>query len=481
MKGIIIVASIFLLAAGPASAQEEEPAPAAPAVDPEELEEAKETAAAALKAAEEAKLAAQGAQAAADAATEELEALKAEQEKKEQKKKKKKKDEEEGKTYKGALKQDPGLKIGARLFVMWSLTSDKSDPIHEFEVNMARLKLTWSQWKLVEAVLKLDVDHLVMDASTAAILRDVYVRIQPFPWLGLRVGQFKKPFSKIELTSRRRLPFITRGKTNGWIAEDLAFGDRDIGLMLEGRIWEKIRLDYMIGVFNGAGMNVRELDLTARKDLVFRLETRPVKWLSFGANASLKFIEKEDLDLFSRGADLTAEYHDDWVTLGLDTDFEEYARDRFRDEHSWMTGVAWMTGVDVLIRIQKMRILVENLFGESWWFRSEDYSYSWSLVLSLSYKWKIAREWKIWLEPALRGEMITLLPGPGRWSARMWQIVPGVNLHLGRHVRVMVHGDFVITEDDEPDESTGDGLWPGEWPGPWRDTARLMVQLAFSI
>ncbi len=458
------ILAALILAAAPAGAQEAEPPEPPPSVDQEKLAEAQETAAAALEAAGEAKQAAQEAQAAADAATEELEALKAELKKK-QEKKEEKKEKKKTKTFQGAIEEDPGLKIGARLYLMWALQYEDDEPLHAFSVNMARVKLTWSQWKLVEAVLKLDVDHLIMDASTAAIVRDVYVRIQPFAWLGLRIGQFKKPFSKVELTSRAKLPFINRGISNDWIAEELGYGDRDLGLQLEGRIWKKIKLDYMIGVFNGAGMNVREMDINGQKDLVFRLEARPVKWLSLGVDASLKIIGRDDLPRF-----IDEENFPDGYTM-----------DDFKDEHGWMTGVPWMTGVDVMLRIHKMRILVENLFGESWWFRTADYRYTWSLALMLSYEWRLVEDWKISLEPALKAEMLTLLPRAGEWSARMWQIVPGMNLHLGKFVRVMINGEFVITEDSEPDESTGDGLWPGEWPGPWKNESRLLVQVAFSI
>lgn len=412
----------------------------------------------ALKVAEEAKQAAKEAQAVAEAAVQALEELKAQKAAKTEKK-------ERAQTYSGALRTEPGLEVGARLFLMWAMQVEDDEPLHDFSVNMARIKFTWSQWKLIEAVLKLDVDHLIEDAPRAAVARDVYVRVMPWSWLGLRIGQFKKPFSRLELMSRGRLPFVDRGVSNDWVVEELGYGDRDIGLQLEGRIWKKIKLDYMLGVFNGAGMNAREMDINGHKDFVLRLEARPKKWLSVGVNASLKFIEPGDLPRFIDPIDLP----------------DGYSLDDFKDDHAWMTGLAWMTGADALVRIGKVRILVENQFGESWWFRSADSRYSWAMVLQLSYKWRLFEDWEVYLEPVLRGEMLSLLPKAGQKSARLWQVVPGINLHLGDHVRLMIDGEFLITQGSEPDESTNDGLWPGEWPGPWRNTSRLLIQVAFGI
>ena len=80
-------------------------------------------------------------------------------------------------------------------------------------------------------------------------------------------------------------------------------------------------------------------------------------------------------------------------------------------------------------------------------------------------------------------ETLTLLTDSGEWRARMWSLVPGVNLHIGKHVRVMLNGEFVLTEGSESDidGAPWENLWPNEWPGNWAESKRLLLQLAFSI
>ncbi|MBN1654533.1 MAG: hypothetical protein JXA30_12245 [Deltaproteobacteria bacterium] len=375
--------------------------------------------------------------------------------------------------YLGALKQEPGLNIGARLYTQWMLRDEPDQPSNEFRINIARFQLTWTQWKLVKAQIELDADQLVEDAGDTALLRDFYVRVQPRYWIGARIGQFKRPFSRVELTSRQTLPFINRGIGNDYITEHLLYGDRDIGLMLEGRLLKQIELDYAIGVFNGMGKNAQEIAPGGSKDIAARLETRPVKWISLGANASFKYLDREDLlGLIDR---------DNFASVDPREYPNGYSEYDFMAEHEWMAGFAWMTGIDAALRVEKLRIVLEGMLGENWWF--ERYPKIWSALLTLSYKYKLIKGWPLWVEPVFRAEVLTVLRSMDDWRVRMWQLVPGVNLHLGKHVRLMIEGEFVLTQGNEAmiDGSRKDGLWPNEWPGLFADFNRLIVQLAFSM
>ncbi|MCB9641600.1 MAG: hypothetical protein H6728_00785 [Myxococcales bacterium] len=71
------------------------------------------------------------------------------------------------------------------------------------------------------------------------------------PWLRVRVGQFKRPFSRQFLTSGRRLELVGRS-----ILHDFFWIDRDIGAMLHGR---GRYFDWSIGVFNGTTSDTRFL------------------------------------------------------------------------------------------------------------------------------------------------------------------------------------------------------------------------------
>ncbi|MEM9488207.1 MAG: porin, partial [Myxococcota bacterium] len=69
----------------------------------------------------------------------------------------------------------------------------------------------------------------------------------------LRVGQFKKPFSRQQINSSSRLEFVDRPITNG--ASDAG---RDIGVMLHNNYDASVSppIEWALGVFNGTGTDV---------------------------------------------------------------------------------------------------------------------------------------------------------------------------------------------------------------------------------
>jgi hypothetical protein len=374
----------------------------------------------------------------------------------------------------GALKGKPGFGVDANLAAMWMLRDELLQPTNEFRVNQARVELSWTQWKLIKAVVGIEAKGLLMGDGDTAILRDVYVRVQPLAWLGLRVGQFKKPFGKIELTGRGKLPVIRRGAANDYACDQLLYGGRDIGAMLEGRLVKSVKLDYAIGVFNGLGPNTTEIGLDGTKDLAARLEIEPAEWLGIGADASFKFIERGDLPGFVNQDNFDAVQEDEYP-LG-------YSATDFKNEYAWMAGTAWMVGMDVVVKPDKLRVVLEGNLGENWWFQK--YPYVWSAALVASYKFRLVKGVPLWLEPAVRGEVMSFLTdGMDNWRARLWTIAPGVNLHVGKHVRLMIDGEFQFAQGTEAsfDGTRRSGLWPNEYAGNWADSKKLMIQLGFNI
>lgn len=81
-----------------------------------------------------------------------------------------------------------------------------------------------------------------------AELKDFYADYEFMDTVRLRVGQYKKPFSRQQLTSSGKQQFVDRDAT------DKAFGaGRDIGLMLHNGYSKSPTFEYALGIFNGTG------------------------------------------------------------------------------------------------------------------------------------------------------------------------------------------------------------------------------------
>lgn len=346
-----------------------------------------------------------------------------------------------------------------RLYALWRLTDDVEDPGNEFLLNTARLQATWEPAGWIEMVLELEAEELLQAGSARGLLRDAYVELSPFRWLRVTAGQFKRSFSRIERTPRRNLRTIDRGLANRWIVERLGYGGRDLGVALTGRLWDAARLDYAVGVFNGPGEGLLESGGDGLKDLSARLEARPVDWFSFGLSVSLDTLETADLPRLVEPEVLER-------------------NPSFVDDFGWLAGSWWMAEADVMFRPADLRLLVEASLGENWWYEGAPLTSA--VTFEASYEFALSDEWDVGLEPVFRGELV--LPRIAERAQRKWRATAGVNLLLGRYVRVMVEGQFTRVEGEEPNlERTPGGLAPDEWPGGWESVNCLLVQLAVDV
>lgn len=91
--------------------------------------------------------------------------------------------------------------------------------------------------------------RMLFSLTSASPALDCYADYAFRDELVLRVGQFKTPFTRANLTYGEDLAFPERTRT----LEHLRY-DRDIGVGLHGRLADD-RLDYFVGVLNGAGAN----------------------------------------------------------------------------------------------------------------------------------------------------------------------------------------------------------------------------------
>lgn len=125
---------------------------------------------------------------------------------------------------------------------------------------------------------------------TAVTLKDVYLDylVSSKGCMTLRMGHWKKPYSREELRSSGAILMVDRGRTSDLFGPSgLAYQERDMGVALLGDFYEaRVPVTYQVGIFNGNGAN-QSTDADSRKNYVGRVEVVPVPGLSLGANFSL--------------------------------------------------------------------------------------------------------------------------------------------------------------------------------------------------
>lgn len=172
-----------------------------------------------------------------------------------------------------------------------------SDESSSFFIKRVRLDLRGALARTLDYRVQLEF------ASSPKIV-DAYLQYRPFRQLNFKLGEYKIPFTientdyvplKFELIEyplalQRLMGFAepiggryVGGAMQG--GETLKDTGRDMGLTLHGSFFpcgERALLSYDVGVFNGAGINLR--DNNRSKDVVARLTLRPVRGLTLSGS-----------------------------------------------------------------------------------------------------------------------------------------------------------------------------------------------------
>lgn len=160
------------------------------------------------------------------------------------------------------------LRVLGNVQPQFQTTSVDDEPSSEWRMRRARLGIRVFAAGFVRGDLEVDV------GGGRARLTDGYVRLSPGE-LDVQVGQFKRPFDALELTSSRELLVVERdgtprgagGFTPNGLVVDLGHASRDVGAMASLGF---DRGSVSVAGFNGEGENAREE--TDGKQVVARLE-----------------------------------------------------------------------------------------------------------------------------------------------------------------------------------------------------------------
>jgi hypothetical protein len=132
--------------------------------------------------------------------------------------------------------------------------------------------------------------RLQFDFSNSPKLMDAYAELKYNEHVNVQFGQTLLPFSLENITSNAKTDFIDRSQIVDALVsrKNDVIGDqngRDIGVQVGGvlvKLNGKSLVDYKIGIFNGAGINVGDKNKT--KDVVGRVVIHTLPGLDLGAS-----------------------------------------------------------------------------------------------------------------------------------------------------------------------------------------------------
>ena len=164
------------------------------------------------------------------------------------------------------------VELGGRAQFQYSTTSIGEEELGEdapasntFEARRVRLRVDLDIGDWITARIQPDI------AQGNLRVADAYIDFGLSDYLNLKVGQFKRSFSRIELTSSTVIPTIERGVRIGGLDDYLGmvpgehyeilgesgYVGRDLGASLRGGT---DRFGWELGVFNGEGADSRDVN-----------------------------------------------------------------------------------------------------------------------------------------------------------------------------------------------------------------------------
>jgi len=143
------------------------------------------------------------------------------------------------------------------------------------------LRMVAAPNKKLQARILVDFAEL-MRKNPKRALKAGYAELEPWKWLTITAGLFKRSFSLLELLPIADYELSSEGVTDDFL-KDCGYAGRDVGTMVKLTPLDKKRyLTIWVGAF--AGDPEEGYDVTIGKLLTARAETRPYRFLRLGAD-----------------------------------------------------------------------------------------------------------------------------------------------------------------------------------------------------
>lgn len=169
-------------------------------------------------------------------------------------------------------------------------TQDGSES-NSFAIRMARLSVGGRILEDFEYKIQGQINGNTTTLTNSPRIVDVYAEWQKYGFLKVKAGQFKRPFSFENPMNPIDQGFMGYSQN---VNKLCGFADRtgghasngrDIGIQVQGDLLPNANgrnlLHYQVGVFNGQGINVKDVD--NRKDIIGGVWVVPIEGLRIGA------------------------------------------------------------------------------------------------------------------------------------------------------------------------------------------------------
>ena len=232
-------------------------------------------------------------------------------------------------------------KLSGYAILQYQYSGQHEAESNSFNLRMVRLSLDGRILGDFAYKLQGQINGNTSTLGDSPRLVDAYVEWQKLPFLKIKAGQFKRPFTFENPMNPIDQGFMGYGQNimklagfNDRVGEHSSNG-RDIGVQLQGDLLKtkagRPLLHYQIGVFNGQGINTKDVD--NQKDVIGGLWVMPVEGLRIGAFGwTGSYARKGDdgvKSLAKRRYAISGEYVvDDWT---------------FRSEYIHSTGLGFST------------------------------------------------------------------------------------------------------------------------------------------
>lgn len=182
------------------------------------------------------------------------------------------------------------VKLSGYILTQYQYSGQEGAKANSFNIRLGRLALDGRLFNDWYWKMQLQVNGNTSTQGASPRIVDAFVEWQKYSFACVKVGQFKRPF-----TFENPMHPIDQGfmgyaqainKLSGMSDRDgqVASNGRDIGIQLQGDVLRnaagRALLHYQVGVFNGQGINRKDVD--QQKDLIGGFWVMPIKGMRIG-------------------------------------------------------------------------------------------------------------------------------------------------------------------------------------------------------